>query len=205
MSWQGLPDLVFNVLKAAQASTNDIERCVQAGPLTHLPQHFPCRPQSFWNTAWSQYGLQPANQGRRVCKSLWPSLCAETGGVGGCRKQGPLGSVCLPLHALQVSPWRVARGALTRRYERLAQVPEPGDNSMDKRMMQFQREGVQFALRKGGRVLIGEQAGPTAHGHRGGMRDSVSFLCLRQPVVAPLSWFVPLASHTSIPIPSCRA
>lgn len=35
---------------------------------------------------------------------------------------------------------------------------------MDKRMMQFQREGVQFALRKGGRVLIGEQAGPTANG-----------------------------------------
>lgn len=46
VSWQGLPDLVFNVLKAAQASTNDIERCVQAGQLTHLPQHFACKPQA---------------------------------------------------------------------------------------------------------------------------------------------------------------
>lgn len=72
---------------------------------------------------------------------------------------------------------------------------------MDKRMMQFQREGVQFALRKGGRVLIGEQAGPTANGHRGGMRDSVSLRCLRQPMVAPLSRLMSLACYISIPSP----
>jgi SNF2 family DNA or RNA helicase len=30
---------------------------------------------------------------------------------------------------------------------------------MDERMMAFQREGVQFALRRGGRVLIGDEMG----------------------------------------------
>ena len=45
-----------------------------------------------------------------------------------------------------------------RRYELLRQAPE-GHQSLDELMMQFQREGVQFALRHGGRVLIGDEMG----------------------------------------------
>lgn len=48
----------------------------------------------------------------------------------------------------------------TARYERALATPRfQGDETLDLRMMPFQREGVKFALRHGGRVLIGDEMG----------------------------------------------
>jgi SWI/SNF-related matrix-associated actin-dependent regulator 1 of chromatin subfamily A len=46
-----------------------------------------------------------------------------------------------------------------KKYELLCTAPPGGGESLDTRMMAFQREGVQFALRRGGRVLIGDEMG----------------------------------------------
>ena len=42
------------------------------------------------------------------------------------------------------------------RYERVHATKDELGQSLDERMMPFQREGVQFGLKQGGRVLIGE-------------------------------------------------
>lgn len=42
------------------------------------------------------------------------------------------------------------------RYERVHATKDEAGQSLDERMMPFQREGVQFGLKQGGRVLIGE-------------------------------------------------
>jgi SWI/SNF-related matrix-associated actin-dependent regulator 1 of chromatin subfamily A len=45
------------------------------------------------------------------------------------------------------------------RYEVLKGVMLSREESLESRMMQFQREGVRFGLRHGGRVLIGDEMG----------------------------------------------
>ena len=45
------------------------------------------------------------------------------------------------------------------RYSRLAGVKLSDKETLEERMMKFQREGVKFGLRHGGRVLIGDEMG----------------------------------------------
>lgn len=45
------------------------------------------------------------------------------------------------------------------RYQCLSQLMLAPTESLEQRMMPFQREGVQFALRAGGRVLVGDEMG----------------------------------------------
>jgi SWI/SNF-related matrix-associated actin-dependent regulator 1 of chromatin subfamily A len=44
-------------------------------------------------------------------------------------------------------------------YEALGQLQLAPDESLEQRMMPFQRQGVQFGLRVGGRLLIGDEMG----------------------------------------------
>ncbi|GLI68485.1 hypothetical protein VaNZ11_012913 [Volvox africanus] len=46
-----------------------------------------------------------------------------------------------------------------RLYDKLTRRPHEGEQSLDEKMMQFQREGVRHALKVGGRVLIGDEMG----------------------------------------------
>lgn len=47
----------------------------------------------------------------------------------------------------------------SERYERLSHLQLAPGESLEQRMMPFQREGVRFGLRAGGRVLIGDEMG----------------------------------------------
>ena len=47
----------------------------------------------------------------------------------------------------------------SERFDRLHQLQLAPGESLQQRMMPFQREGVKFGLRAGGRVLIGDEMG----------------------------------------------
>ncbi|PNW85934.1 hypothetical protein CHLRE_03g199350v5 [Chlamydomonas reinhardtii] len=67
-----------------------------------------------------------------------------------------LGPPAFVLRMLEEAAGRVSDERL---YDKLLRFPEEGPNSLDSRMMPFQRDGVRHGLRHGGRVLIGDEMG----------------------------------------------
>ncbi|GLC46562.1 hypothetical protein PLESTM_001890200 [Pleodorina starrii] len=97
----------------------------------------------------------------------WTFPLSQFKHVMGALKDGRLRTRGVQVTLQQVLPEFVSRMLQTaasrpndeRLYEKLTRKPHEAEQSLDEKMMPFQREGVRYGLKVGGRVLVGDEMG----------------------------------------------